>query len=43
MVLERAINSWADVIVTFNVRHFAAAATYFGIALARPADLLRGL
>jgi putative PIN family toxin of toxin-antitoxin system len=43
MVLETAINGRADVIVTFNVRHFTAAATYFGIAVERPAVFLRSL
>jgi len=43
MVLETAINGRADTIVTFNVRHLAAAAQYFGIAVERPADLLRRL
>jgi putative PIN family toxin of toxin-antitoxin system len=43
MVLETAINGQADTVVTFNVRHIAAAARYFGIAVERPADLLRRL
>jgi putative PIN family toxin of toxin-antitoxin system len=43
MVLETAINGQADTIVTFNVRHLVAAASYFGIAVERPADLLRRL
>jgi putative PIN family toxin of toxin-antitoxin system len=43
MVLETAINGEADTIVTFNVRHLAQAARYFGIAVERPADLLRRL
>jgi hypothetical protein len=40
---ETAINGEADTIVTFNVRHLAQAARYFGIAVERPADLLRRL
>jgi putative PIN family toxin of toxin-antitoxin system len=43
MVLETAINGRADVIATFNVRHLAAAAAYFGVAAEVPADLLRRL
>ncbi|MFN8694511.1 MAG: putative toxin-antitoxin system toxin component, PIN family [Holosporales bacterium] len=40
MVLETAINGVADAIITFNTRHFGAAA-HFGIELAQPGDLLR--
>jgi len=43
MVLETAINGRADTIVTFNVRHLASAATYFGLVVERPAELLRRL
>jgi putative PIN family toxin of toxin-antitoxin system len=43
MVLETAINGRADVIATFNTRHLAAAARWFGIAVQLPADLLRRL
>jgi putative PIN family toxin of toxin-antitoxin system len=43
MVLETAINGRADIIVTFNVRHFAAAASYYGLTVERPANLLRRL
>jgi hypothetical protein len=43
MMLETAINGQAETIVTFNVRHFAATARDFGIAVERPADLLRRL
>ena len=43
MVLETAINGRADVIATFNVRHLAAAALYFGVAVERPESLLRRL
>lgn len=41
MVLETAINGGADVIATFNVRHLAAAAVYFGVAVEQPSSLLR--
>ena len=37
MVLETAINGQADVIVTFNIRHLAAAAVYFDVAVQLPA------
>lgn len=40
MVLEAAINGRAEAIVTFNVRHFTAAAR-FGISAIRPADALQ--
>jgi putative PIN family toxin of toxin-antitoxin system len=40
MVLETAINGRADVIATFNVRHLAVAAVYFGVAVELPAGLL---
>jgi putative PIN family toxin of toxin-antitoxin system len=43
MVLETAINGRADVIATFNTRHLAAAAVYFGVAVQRPAAVLRRL
>lgn len=39
MVLETAINGRADVIATFSVRHLAAAALYFGVALELPAGV----
>lgn len=41
MVLETAINGYADVLVTFNRRDFGNAATSFGIELLRPQDALR--
>ncbi len=41
MVLEAAINSQADILVTFNVSDFAAASGRFGIQVLRPRDLLR--
>jgi hypothetical protein len=41
LVLETAINGFANVISTFNVRDLAAGAARFGIAVERPADVLR--
>ncbi len=41
MVLETAINGYADALVTFNRRDFGDAATSFGIELLRPQDALR--
>jgi predicted nucleic acid-binding protein len=38
MVLETAVNGEADWLVTFNVRHLAAAAREFGIKALRPCD-----
>jgi putative PIN family toxin of toxin-antitoxin system len=43
MVLETAINGRADVIATFNIRHLAAGALYFGVAVELPAAVLRRL
>jgi hypothetical protein len=43
MMLETAINGRADVIATFNVRHFAAAAVYFDVAVEQPVSVLRRL
>jgi putative PIN family toxin of toxin-antitoxin system len=43
MVLETAINGRADVIASFNVRHLAAAALWFGVTVQPPADVLRRL
>ena len=40
MVLELAVESEADMIVTHNVRDFAGS-EQFGIRIARPQDLLR--
>jgi putative PIN family toxin of toxin-antitoxin system len=39
MVLETAVNGEADRLVTFNVRHLAAAAREFGIRVFRPRDM----
>lgn len=41
MVLETAINGFADALVTFNRRDFGDAATRFGIELLRPQEALR--
>jgi predicted nucleic acid-binding protein len=38
MVLETAVNGGADRLVTFNVRHLAAAAREFDIRVIRPRD-----
>ena len=43
MVLEAAVNGQADALVTHNLADFAAAAPRFGLLLAPPADLLRGI
>lgn len=40
MVLETAINGRADALVTFNIKHFAAAAHQFGLRVVPPADIL---
>jgi putative PIN family toxin of toxin-antitoxin system len=42
-ILEAAVNGHADAIVTFNQRHFQAAARRFGIAVLSPGDALRRL
>jgi predicted nucleic acid-binding protein len=36
MVLETAVNGRADLLVTFNQRHLAAAARRFGVRVAAP-------
>ena len=41
LVLEAAINGEADALITYNVRDFATAAERFGIAVMRPAEVLR--
>lgn len=43
LVLEAAINGMADMIVTFNVRHFNEQARNFGIGVRKPGEFLRGL
>ena len=40
MVLEAAVNGRADALVTYNVKHFAAAAARFRLRVARPGELL---
>ena len=39
MVLETAVNGAADRLVTFNVRHLAAATREFGIRVLRPPEV----
>jgi len=41
MVLEAAINGYADALVTYNVADFAEACERFKISVMRPADLLK--
>ena len=43
LVLETAVNGHADVVVTFNRRHFAPAAASFGIEIVAPAEAVRRL
>ncbi len=46
MVLETAVNGGADRLVTFNLRHLAAAANEFGIPVKTPSEVwkeVRGL
>lgn len=43
MVIETAINGGADVIATFNIADMRAGAARFGVAVARPAAILRRL
>lgn len=43
MVLETAINSQADAIVTFNIRDFGEAPARFGIACWKPGQALEAL
>ncbi len=43
MVLETAVNGQADLLVTFNQRHFTRAAATFALQVLRPADTLRRL
>jgi putative PIN family toxin of toxin-antitoxin system len=43
MVLETAVNGVADRLVTFNIRHLAAAALRFGIRAVRPIAIWREL
>ena len=41
MVLETAINGFADGLVSFNLRHFGRAAARFGIPMLSPQQALR--
>ncbi len=41
LVLETAINGNADVIASFNIGDMAAGAARFGIAVERPASVLK--
>jgi predicted nucleic acid-binding protein len=43
MVLDTAVNGQADCLVTFNMRHLAAAAREFGIRAIPPGEFWRGL
>ncbi len=43
LVLEAGLNGRADAIVTYDLRHFAAASARFGLRLARPVDVLEEL
>jgi predicted nucleic acid-binding protein len=41
MVLEAAVNGRANALVTFNVRHFGAVPSLFGIEVLRPKEAIR--
>ena len=43
LVLEAAVNAGAQVLLSFNLRHFAPAATLFGLRLSRPGPFLKSL
>lgn len=43
LVLETAVNGRADIVVTFNRRHFEPAAARFGLEILAPADAVRRL
>jgi hypothetical protein len=43
LVLETAVNGRADVVVTFNRRHFEPGATPFGLEILEPPDAVRRL
>lgn len=43
LVLETAVNGHAEVVVTFNRRHFEPAAASFGIEIVAPAEAVRRL
>ena len=40
-ILEAAVNGRADVLVTFNIRHFREGAARFGVEVLRPGELLQ--
>lgn len=40
MILEAAVNGQAEVIITFNTRHFGKAASQFGIEVMKPGNFL---
>jgi putative PIN family toxin of toxin-antitoxin system len=41
MIVEAAVNGQAQVILTFNTRHFGNAASRFGIQVLKPGDFLQ--
>jgi len=41
MVIDLAINGYADAIITQNMKHFSAATERFGIPVLLPADFLQ--
>jgi predicted nucleic acid-binding protein len=43
LVLETAVNGHAEVVITFNRRHFEPAAARFGIEIVSPAEAVRRL
>jgi hypothetical protein len=43
MVVETAVNGRADLLVTFNLRHFASATAQFGLEVVAPALALARL
>jgi predicted nucleic acid-binding protein len=43
LVLETAVNGHAEVVITFNRRHFEPAAAGFGIEVVAPAEAVRRL
>ncbi|HMO45128.1 MAG TPA: PIN domain-containing protein [Rubrivivax sp.] len=43
LVLEAAVNARADALLSFNLRHFQAAAGRLGLRLSRPGNFLQGV
>lgn len=41
MIIETAVNGQAQVIITFNTRHFGNAASRFGIQVLKPGEFLQ--